>query len=168
MSSFIVIDCQPLNHVTSMPEPLTYTHTLHWLGHKKSTSYYQEGQCGTRKQPVRRPLVAFDVEGRAMNVEATWSFSADRHVFKLRCNPGGISWVNHGIKLKTIIDLCICWPKTPGEITRGREPMMDRPAPLTRAACEVGVEFNWREICLPEERECLKTECESKKKSINH
>lgn len=33
----------------------------------------------------------------------------------------GISWVNHGIKLKTIIDLCICWPKTPAELSGGRE-----------------------------------------------
>lgn len=77
--------------------------------------------------------------------------------FKLRCNPGGISWVNHGIKLKTIIDLCICWPKTPGEITRGRESWwwIGLPPPSQHeAACEVGVEFNWREICPLEEQEC--------------
>lgn len=60
------------------------------------------------------------------------ALSAGRHVLSPRCNPGGISWVNHGMKLKTIIDLCICWPKTPGEISGGRELMMDRAEPPPR------------------------------------
>lgn len=37
-----------------------------------------------------------------------WSSSNDQHFQSCPVNPAGIGWVNHGIKLKTIIDLCIC------------------------------------------------------------
>lgn len=60
-------------------------------------------------------LSASRVAGGALNVKASQSFkrplagrAGGRHVLSPCCNPGGISWVNHGMKLKTIIDLCIC------------------------------------------------------------
>lgn len=42
------------------------------------------------------------------DLDATTSSSNDQHFQSCSVNPAGIGWVNHGIKLKTIIDLCIC------------------------------------------------------------
>lgn len=122
--------------------------SLHY--HKAAISACQPFPNAVRSEPVASDMLLGERRGlSAMNVKATWSFSADWHVFKLRCNPGGISWVNHGIKLKTIIDLCICWPKTPREITRRRELMMDRLAPSHRLHARWGLNsIEVRFVCL--------------------